>query len=218
MILKVSKSGVETGFMCRTLVPIPFGALGVQLLSIDLPSNSGTYSPPLSAAVTVNNVVIDIPAQGSLEGLIDYLNGIDAPNRALFVYLHDSELEVCSGQYAVVFSGDLVAYFGLPSANLAANDCANVTLHREKMNPVAEYLVDVSAPIDGVFYDGKFTETIGFVKGPKGLSTDSHFFKFSNTPASISVGVYYRMKSDGVIHVANCDSADRWSVTLRIAT
>jgi len=217
MILKVSKSGADTGFMCRTTVPVPFGSLGVQLLSIDLPSNAGTYSPAFSGAVTANGNVVAIPAQGSLEDLIDYLNGIDAPNRALFVYLHDNELEICSGPYAVVFSGDLVAYFGLPSANLAANDCTNVTLHREKMNPVAEYIVDVTAPIDGVFHDGAFTETIGFVKGPKGLSSDSHFFRFTNTPAIIRVAVYYRMKANGALYIASCDTADRWSVTLRIA-
>ena len=130
MILKVSKSGIETGYMCRTTVKVPFAAQGVELLSIDLPSNSGTFSPPFVTGVTVNGNVIDVPAQGSIEELIDYLNGIEAPQRALSLYLHDNELEICSGQYAILFSAEFIAFFALASVNLAANDCVNVTLAR----------------------------------------------------------------------------------------
>lgn len=216
MILKISKSGIETGYMCRTTVPVPFSARGLELLSINLPPNAGEFSQIFENAITVNGFVVTVPAQGSIDDMIDYLNNIDTPNRALFVYLHDNELEICSGQYAVVFSTDFKAFLGISSVNLAANDCVNVTLHLEKMNPVSEYAVEVSAPIQGVFYENAYTDIVGFVDGPKGKPLDNHFFKFESTPASIRVSVYYRKKADGKLLIAACDSADRWSVSFRI--
>lgn len=215
MILKVSKSGAETGFMCQTTCTIPTTSKGVSLLSIDLPSNAGEYSPPFTTGVTVNGNVIDMPAQGSLDDLVKYLNGIDAPNRALFLYLHDGELEICAGEYAVVFSAAFVAYLGLASVNLAANSCVNVTLHLEQMEPVSEYVVKVSAPILGAFNE-QFTQEIGYVKSSSGKPAEDVFFPFSVTPPSIHVAVYYRAKDTGDLHIASCDSGDRWSVCLRI--
>ena len=133
------------------------------------------------------------------------------------MYLHDDELEVCSGEYAIVFSAALVAYLGLPSVNLAANDCANVTLHRENMNPVSEYAVEVTAPITGMVSDDKYSDIIGFVNGPKGKPLDDHFYKLNTTTASFSINVYYRRKTDGSLNIATCGLDDRWSVTLRVA-
>ena len=44
MIVKVSKTGAESGFLCHATVKIPFGSKGVQLMSIDVPSNAGVFS------------------------------------------------------------------------------------------------------------------------------------------------------------------------------
>lgn len=215
MIVKVSKSGAESGFLCHATVKIPFGSKGVQLMSIDVPSNAGVCSDKFVNAVTANGNQFTIPPQGSLADLMKQLNEIVGPNRVLFVYLHDDELEVCAGEYAVVFSVAFATYLGLASVNLAANSCANVTLHREKMNPVAEYVVQVSAPIDGVFSDG-FTNEIGYVKGSAGRSLEDHFFRFRKKPSSIHVGVHYRMKDTGMLRIASCDADDRWSVCLKV--
>ena len=193
MILKLSSSGNDTSLMCRATVKVPFGAIGIQLLSINLPDNSGEFSPEFTGAILSNGFNVTVPAQGSLEDFVEYLNGIDTPNRTLFVYLHDNELEICSGEYAIVFSAAFANYLNLASVNLAANDCANVTIHREKMNPVSEYVVECGAPIQGV-YDTKYTEVIGYVDGPKGKPEDFFFrfrpvffFTFENTPKKIAL-------------------------------
>ena len=44
MIIQVDRLGSQTRNYCRTDVPIPVGAQGVKLVSINLPYNAGTYS------------------------------------------------------------------------------------------------------------------------------------------------------------------------------
>ena len=82
------------------------------------------------------------------------------------------------------------------------------------MNPVSEYVVKCDGPIQGVFED-QYTEAIGYVAKPKGKPLEYYFFRFSDTPATMVVSVFYRMKSDGSLRIASCAATDRWSVCMK---
>ena len=76
MLIKISKSGEETDFICKTDVVVPYSATGVQLMSIKLPVDCSEFSPKFEAGITDQDTALsyDIPACASLGALVDFFN------------------------------------------------------------------------------------------------------------------------------------------------
>lgn len=216
MLLKISESGSG---VCRANVIVPQGAKGVQLMSINLPLDCAEFSPAFVAGITDVSTAeeYNIPACASLGALVDFINTFEIGGvRMLAAYrtfADNWEIWNEAGGKTITFSDEFASYFRFDYfPTLEEGDGVDTQNHN--LDPVVEYIVEVSAPIKGVFTDD-FTDAIGFVDTPSGKPQDDYFFEFDEPCHRMSVVVKYRLK-DGTIRFATCPEGERWSVTLKL--
>ena len=214
MILKVS----EGEGPCRATVAVPYGATGIELTSINVPSNAAEFSVEFIAGITHNATAVTIPAQASLEDLVGFLNSIVDGNADKVVdvfFVYNEALFEMFAKTAIVLSEDFAAYIQSTNVNLAANSVFDAVWNLEEKNPVSEYFVEVIAPITGAFVNGEHTLTVGYVDSPRGACKDGYLFRFEDTVHHIRVRVKYRLKS-GAEKDAVAPANSRWAVTFRL--
>ena len=217
MILKVS----EGEGPCQATVGVPYGATGIELTSINVPSNAAEFSAEFIAGITHStNVAVTIPAQASLEDLVGFLNSIVDANADKVVdvfFVYNEALFEMYAKTAIVLSEDFAAYIQSTNLNLAANSVFDAVWNLEEKNPVSEYFVEVIAPITGAFVNGEHTLTVGYVDSSRGACKDGYLFRFKDTVHNIRVRVRYRLKS-GAEKDAVAPANSRWTVTFRLNT
>ena len=213
MILK----SVGTSGRCQTTAVVPHGSQGLQLSSINVPPNSAEYSPEFVDGISHNGIDVTIPAQASLEDLVQFLNSINHnSNKVIDVYFvyGESLFEMYVLQYAVNISNDFAAYIGTSTANFAANSLYDTVWNLEAKDPVLEYCVEVVGPFEGVFEGGDSTSVVGYVEKSRGPCNDAHLFNFTGSVHTITVGVKYRLKSGP--ELKPCISPTGWAVTFKL--
>ena len=215
MLIKIS----EGSGICRANVVVPHGATGVQLMSIKLPADCSEFSPKFEAGITDQDTALsyDIPACASLGALVDFFNTFEIGGVRVFASYRTfaDNWEVWNETAkSINLSDEFASYFRF-DYNATLEDGDGVDTQNHNIDPVVEYMVEVVAPIKGVFTD-KFTDVIGFVDGKVGKPQDDYFFEFDEPCHRMTVAVKYRLK-DGTIRFATCPEGERWSVTLKTA-
>ena len=207
MIVQVDRLGSSTSNICRAAVTIPFGTIGVKLVSINLPYNAGSYSPAFLVGVEVpaTGETFDVPSFGAFSDLRKWFNALRrAGGHRVFYAYGTNEFDLCTGTTAINLSPDLATYLGLDEA-LVANACFTTTFDVEQANPVHDYLVTFVAPIRD--------QTLGVVHSTTGDAYSNVVHRFVDQCEFGEVEVYCRLK-DGKTVLAKAADDARWSVEL----
>ena len=207
MIVQVDRLGSDRSNMCRANVTIPFGTVGVKLVSINLPYNAGSYSPAFVAGVELpaTSETIDVPAFGAFSDLRKWFNTLRRASGARVFYAYGTnEFDLCSAAAAVNLSPAFADYLGLDEA-MVANACYTTTFDVEQADPVHDYVVKFIAPIRD--------QTLGAVHSTTGDAYSNVVHRFVDQCEFGEVEVYCRLK-DGQTVPARCADDIRWSVEL----
>jgi len=207
MIVQVDRLGSVTSNLCRASVTIPFGTVGVKLVSINLPYNAGSYSPAFAVGVELpaTSETFDVPAFGAFSDLRKWFNTLRRASGARVFYAYGTnEFDLCSGTAVVNLSPDLATYLGLDEPMLA-NACYTTTFDVEQADPVFDYVVQFVAPIRD--------QTLGVVHSTTGDAYSNVVHRFVDQCEFGEVEVYCRLK-DGQTVLARVADDIRWSVEL----
>ena len=214
MIVKVNRTGVESN-NCSTSVVFPRGVRTVQLMSIRLPDNAAAMFPEFVNAVVANGQTFTIPALHSIDDLVSFMNGINAPGRVWECWYNSdtNDFELATKTYnSVAISTEFANYFQFPTNTIVSFESGRIN---PSMNPVHEYVVEIDAYQDGAHEVDAYTSAIGYVDGPRGKPYEAHAFVVPQAVQSVGVRVKYRLKS-GELCICNCDNDEMWSVCLRL--
>ena len=209
MIYQVSRVGSETRNYCRTDVPIPTGADGVKLVSINLPYNAGVYSTEFVDGVVVATnpaETFTVPAFGSFIDFRRWFNLLRTAAGARVFYAYGTnEFDLCVATNAVTLSAELATYLGLDTA-LLANKCYTTTFDIIQADPVYDYIVKFVAPISG-------DNVLGIVHSTRGDAYSNEFHTFTNCCEHGEIEIFCRLK-DGSSVFAKVEDDERWGVEL----
>ena len=210
MLIQVSALGSDTQNLCRTRVPIPAGAEGVKLVSINIPANAGAFTPEFPAGIGIGTnpvETVDVPAFGSFIDFKLYFNNLRTTvgtNRVFFAY-GENEMDLCTDQYDVVLSNELASYLGL-GAGLVGNKCYTTTVNLQKLDPVYDYKVVFKAPILAQDH------TIGVARSTQSEAYSNEFHRFTAHAAFGVLEIFCRLRS-GEEFLATCGD-ELWGVEL----
>jgi len=209
MLIQVKALGSDTNNVCRTRVPIPAGAQGVKLLSVNLPLNAGVFSPEFPAGITIGtNVpeVVDVPEFGSFSDFKRYLNDLRTVGQLRVCYAYGTdEMDFCVDQFALTLSAQLATYLGLGTA-LAASKCYTTTVDVERLNPVYDFLVKFVAPLEAD------NHVIGTVKTVQSEAAGNDFHRFTGYAQFGVLEIFCRLRTGEEVF-ATCGD-ELWGVEL----
>ena len=207
MIIQVDSLGSQTRNYCRIQVPIPVGAQGVKLVSINIPYNAGVYSDEFVDGVVVAAETFTVPAFGSFVDFRRWFNLLRTAGGARVFYAYGTnEFDLCVAANAVTLSAGLATYLGLDTA-LAANTCFTTTFDIIQADPVYDYIVKFVAPITAK------DNVLGLVHSTKGDAYSNEFHTFNNCCEIGEIEIYCRLK-DGSNIFATVEDDERWGVEL----
>ena len=212
MLIQVNNLGSETGELCRTNVKLPYSAVGVKLVSINLPYNAGAFSPTFVNGITVNtnpNEIFSVPSFGSWSDLRAFFNELrTAANQRVFYVFGDEDVDICTDQFQILFTQELADYFGV-GVGIGVNACITTTLNMDQKDPVFDYVVKFFAPINATDH------VIGAVHSTRGDAYSSDWHALQDTAEYGRLEVYCRLKN-GTEFIASCPEDSRWGVELEV--
>ena len=222
MKIRLRHRGDQTRNQCSAVFDLPFSCQNktIKVLNIrcpDMPLVPSTVAAftVVSASLSLNQAV-DVPAQGSMEAFVDFLNQLYLGGMKVFdVYWKDQELEfdLLSPMDTVAFGASYRSLFNLPNT-MTPSGFYYARVYTERFDTSLETEVRLEGVhLDGISDGKEFTNRIAIFGRDRVLSGEKSLITSSDTACRI---VLQYIDTTLQSRYFDVPAGDVWGLTLEI--